>query len=396
MNKYFLILVLAILVSCNGKPKEVLRANEFYVCSMDPQVMEKQAGLCPICKMPLAKTIIDNSKMNFIKLSNEQIRLGNIKTDTVSIGSIGVEKTLPGIVAVNQNLVQEISARFMGRIEKLYYKTPGQSVGKGALLYEVYSRDLMLAEQEFIDAATSGIRESAKNRLLLFGLTEKQIEKLSIEKEAKIVNPIYSNTSGTVTEILIKEGEYVMEGSAVFKLADFSSLWVEAQIYAGDQHGLEIGDEVVVTTEAFPEEVLEGTVDFENPDFQSESKINLIRIKIPNPQRKFIPGMMAFVTLKSKPHSAITLPIDAVIQGGKFSHIWIRNKEGSFEARKVETGIQTQSQIEIISGLKEGEVVVISGAYLIYSDYVFKRGKYPFSDENVKAKTKQPDDMSGM
>ncbi|HET6991715.1 MAG TPA: efflux RND transporter periplasmic adaptor subunit, partial [Bacteroidia bacterium] len=230
-NKFLISILFVILVSCNSKPREVLRENEYYVCSMDPQVMEKQPGPCPICKMPLTKAIIDNSQQNIIKLSKEQIKLGNIRTDTVRITSISDEKTLTGTFAINQNLVQQISSRFSGRIEKLYFKIPGQQIKEGDLIYEVYSRDLMLAEEEFISASNAGISETAKNRLLIWGLTEDQIEKLATEKKAKIVNPVYSKVSGTITEIPFKEGDYIDEGSTIFKLADLSSLWVEAQVY---------------------------------------------------------------------------------------------------------------------------------------------------------------------
>ena len=395
MSKYFISILFVILVSCNSKPKEILREDEFYVCSMDPQVMEKLPGLCPICKMPLAKTTIDNSKWNLIKLSKDQIKLGNITTDTVRMGTVFDEKTLTGIVAVNENLVQEISSRFAGRIEKLYYKIPGQEVKVGDLIYEIYSRDLMLAEEEYIAAGNNALKMSSKNRLLLWGLTEDQIGNLAKGNEAEIVTPIYSKVSGTITDIPNKEGDYVDEGSVIFKLADLHSLWVEAQIYASDMNGLSEGDHVIVTTEAFPEEVIDGTVDFMNPEFQSESKISLIRVNIPNPQRKFVPGMMASVVLKSKSHSAVTLPAEAVLQNGKFSHIWMRNPDGSFEARKVEIGIQTQTQVEITSGIRLGEVVVVSGAYLIYSDYVFKRGEYPLNDEEKAGRPKMKK-MEGM
>ncbi|MCX6312811.1 MAG: efflux RND transporter periplasmic adaptor subunit [Bacteroidetes bacterium] len=395
MSKYFISILFVILVSCNSKPKEILREDEFYLCSMDPQVMEKLPGLCPICKMPLAKTTIDNSKWNLIKLSKDQIKLGNITTDTVRMGTVFDEKTLTGIVAVNENLVQEISSRFAGRIEKLYYKIPGQEVKVGDLIYEIYSRDLMLAEEEYIAAGNNALKMSSKNRLLLWGLTEDQIGNLAKGNEAEIVTPIYSKVSGTITDIPNKEGDYVDEGSVIFKLADLHSLWVEAQIYASDMNGLSEGDHVIVTTEAFPEEVIDGTVDFMNPEFQSESKISLIRVNIPNPQRKFVPGMMASVVLKSKSHSAVTLPAEAVLQNGKFSHIWMRNPDGSFEARKVEIGIQTQTQVEITSGIRLGEVVVVSGAYLIYSDYVFKRGEYPLNDEEKAGRPKMKK-MEGM
>ena len=140
------------------------------------------------------------------------------------------------------------------------------------------------------------------------------------------------------------------------------------------------GEKLQIIPEAFPEEIMDGTIDFSNPELQTGTKINVIRIKISNTRKQFIPGMLAYVVLKSKVKDAITIPIDAIIQSGKKTHVWIRNNDGSFEARQVQSGIQTKTNIEIISGLKVGEAVVTSGAYLLYSDYVFKRGTEPLNN----------------
>lgn len=359
--------------------------------------MEKQMGICPICKMPLTKVTIDKSQLHLIKLSDDQIKLANIKVDTIKMGNIWDEKTLTGVFAVNQSSQEQISSRFNGRIEKLYFKIPGQEIKEGDLIYEVYSRELMQAEEEYLFALDKAkafsenpgsLTESAKNKLVLMGLTERQITELEQKKEAKIINPIYSKASGTTIEILFKEGDYIDEGSTIFKLADLSSLWVETQVYSNELSMIDKGTQLEVIPEAFPEEVMTGEVDFTNPEFQPETKINLVRIKVSNLNKKLIPGMMAFVNVKSKPKPGIVLPVDAVIQNGKKSHVWIRHKDGSFEAKEVHTGVQTKNRVEILKGLTESDVVVTSGAYLIYSDYVFKRGSYPLTQ--TKTSTKHP------
>ena len=395
MNRFntFLLLIsfsfLLLLLSCNNKSKELVDENEFYTCSMDPQVMEKEMGICPICKMPLTKVMIDKTQLHLIKLSDEQIKLGNIKTDTIKIDSIWDEKTLTGIFAINQNSQQQVSSRFNCRIEKLYFKTPGQEIKEGDHIYDVYSRELMQAQEEYLFAIeraksfslnSNSLIESSKNKLLLWGLTEAQVTELEEKKETKIINPIYSKASGTAIEIQYKEGDYINEGSIIFKLADLSTLWVESQVYSNELDEISEGTKLEVIPEAFPEEVIAGTVEFSNPELQTQSKINLVRVKVSNARKQFIPGMMAFVIVKSKPKPGIILPIDAVIQSKKKSHVWIRNKDGSFEAREVQTGMQTKTKIQILDGIKEGTAVVISGAYLIYSDYVFKRGVYPLTE----------------
>ena len=372
------------LVSCNRKPKTILAENEYYVCSMDPQVMEKQPGSCPICKMPLAKTVIDKTQLNIIKLNAEQIKLANVKVDTVKISSIGKEVILTGEFSINQNKTEQISVRTNGRIEKLYHKVTGEEIKAGEAVYDLYSQELLLAQEEYLIAFDklglvdgTNILSATKNKLLLWGLSEQQISELEKTKEAKITNTVYSKVSGTITEIPIKEGDYVLEGAKIYKVADLSTLWVDAQIYSNELGILEEGKKVEIIPDAFPEEATEGTITFSNPELQSGSKINLVRVEVKNPNGKFKPGMQAYVVHHSDEKKAIVLPVDAVLRDSKHATVWIQNAQGGFEARMVETGIENKNKIEIRSGLKTGEKVVVSGAYLINSEYIFKRGMMP-------------------
>ena len=381
-------------ISCNNKPKDQIAENEYYVCSMDPQVMEKQMGNCPICKMPLSKTIVDKNDLHVIKLSDEQLKLANIQTDIVHYSGIGREQILTGVFSVNQSNTEQISARINGRIEKLYYKIIGEKIREGEPVYDLYSRELLLAQEEYLIAYEKTVTltnfinksldmvRSAKNKLLLWGMTDKQIAELEKTKKAQITLPVYSTSSGIITEIPLKEGDYVKEGTKIYKLADLTSLWVEAQLYTGELGYLEQGKKVEIVAQAFSQETIEGVITFANPELQGESKINLVRIEVDNSKMLYKPGMQAYVKLKSEERKAIELPVDAVIQNAVHSIVWVQNKKGSFEPRMVKLGIQSKDKIEIISGLNEGEMVVISGAYAVNSEYIFKRGAMPM--ENMK------------
>lgn len=401
-----LFILLFVFASCKNKPKEILGENEYYVCSMDPQVLEKQSGMCPICKMPLAKTVIDKNQLNIIKLNAEQIKLANVKVDTVRLSSIGKETTLTGVFAINENRTEQISARINGRIEKLYHKIIGEEIKAGEPIYDLYSWLLMLAEDEYLIAidksallggASGGasVISAAKNKLLLWGLSVKQIAELENTKQSKVTNTIYSNVSGVITEIPVREGDIVNEGIKIYKLADLNSLWVETRVYSTELGLLGEGKKVEVVPEGMPEEITEGEITFVNPELQSESKINLVRIEVDNSRMKFKPGMLAYIIHHSKEKEAIVLPVDAVIRDGKSSVVWVQNKEGGFESRMVETGIEDKNKIEIKTGLIEGEKVVVSGAYLINSEYVFKRGMMPMENmPEIKMDTiSQPNKM---
>jgi Cu(I)/Ag(I) efflux system membrane fusion protein len=123
---------------------------------MDPQVMEKQPGMCPICKMALTKATIDTKQMQGIQINDEQAKLANIKVEAITQSSIGRNTTLNGVFAINQNRTEQISARIKGRIELLYYKINGAKVNKGDKLYELYSRELLQAQEEYLLALEKG------------------------------------------------------------------------------------------------------------------------------------------------------------------------------------------------------------------------------------------------
>ncbi len=391
-SNYFIIintLLFLLFISCK-RSEPALKENEFYVCSMDPQVVEKHPGMCPICKMPLAKTIIDKSQLQYIKLNNEQAKLANIKTGKLTLGNIGKEILLTGVFNVNQNNTEQVSARIKGRIDYLNFKIVGSEVKKGDKLYDFYSRDLFQAQEEYLLALEKtkllqlqdeGIATAAKNKLLLWGLTDAQINELSNTKKAKTTIPVYSKVNGTITQIPLKDGDYVEEGMEVYQLADLHNIWVEAQIYNAELALIKEGDLVDVIPEAYPDENIKGKVVYINPELQNGSQVNIVRIELSNEYLKLKPGMQAYVLLKTELKPAIVLPLNGLVFNQGKTIAFVEKENGLYEPRLVTTGIQNKDKIEIISGLKENEKVVTNGAYLIYSEYVFKRGKKPLEDE---------------
>ena len=306
--------------------------------------------------------------------------------DTVKLSSIGKETTLSGVFALNQSETEQIATRIDGRIEKLYHKIVGEQILVGEPIYDLYSREFLLAQEEFIINKEikmingSDVSASARNKLLLWGMTPAQIAELAETKKTQVTLTIFSKVSGTITGIPVREGENIKEGTTIYTLANLNSLWVEAQVYSNEFGLLKEGAKVEIIPEAFPEEIMEGRVTFSNPVLQNASKINLIRVVVNNSAGKFSPGMQANVFLHSSEKNAIALPVDAVIRDAKHSVVWIQNQKGGFESRMVETGTENKFRVEIKSGLSVGDVVVTSGAYLLNSEYIFKMGMMPMDD----------------
>ena len=388
--------LLFVLASCKNKNKIAVDPDTYYTCSMDPQVVEFKPGKCPICKMDLTPVKKKNGEnKDELQLSEQQIQLGNIQTDTIRNGTIGDQLVLTATLNFDQLKTTSVSSRVMGRVERLFYKNMGDYVKQGSPLFELYSEDLNNAKQEYILALDKKktfaaetvidfdqLIQSARNKLLLWGLNEIQIKELAQSKKASSTTIFYSTAGGYITQLDIREGDYVMEGGTIVKLADLSTLWAEAQVYTSQMAEVNTNSMAVVQLPDFDNKEIKGRIEFVNPEINPDTRINLIRVSIPNPGNQLKPGMPAYVVLKSPLRNTLTLPIDAVIRDGKGATVWVETEKNTFKSVMVQAGLESGDRIEIKSGLKEGDIVVLTGAYLLHSQYVFKKGADPMAGHN--------------
>ena len=377
---------LFVFISCKNKKQQLVHADEYYTCSMHPQIMEDKPGLCPICHMDLIVVKRTNTAADEISLNDEQIRLGNILSDTIRNGMIGDKTVLTATLNADETNVNSVSARIMGRIDRLYFKALGDYVSKGAHLYDLYSEELNTAKQEYLAVLEKQqtldnsiidfkrLVQSAKTKLLLWGMSEGQISELAKTKVANPRTAFFSSASGFITELQVMEGQFVSEGSTIVRLTGLGSLWAEAQVYASELSGIDMTGLAVVQIPDLPGKEWTGKVEFANPEIAADSRLNLIRVTVPNENGQLKPGMPAYVTIKNKNVKALTLPADAVLRNGKMNVIWLHSGKNIFKMKMVETGLESGDRIEIKSGIQNGDVVVMRGAYLLQSEYVFKKG----------------------
>lgn len=394
-NSSILLMIFLVLVGCNSKNKEDHSGHKmadktiFYTCSMDPQVKEDKPGKCPICHMTLTSTKKSDANPNEINLSKQQIRLGNITTQTILKSQSSLEQNYTGVLTINQEKVNTLSARAMGRIEKLYFKTIGEYVKKNEPVYSLYSEDIAIAKQDYFTAYkqlampgdfgknAQNMLKSAKQKLLFFGLTNAQIESIKTKAEVSPYTIFYSTSSGYISEIVATEGSYMMEGSAVIKLADLNSLWLETQVNVNYAKNVHLGQNAKVVFPDFPDKNINARVSFINPEINPDTRLLLIRLEIPNQSLQLKPGMQAVVKLTQSNVKGLFIPIDAVIREEKASYIWVEKKPGVFENVMVETGSEIEGMIEIKSEIDPSKKVVVTGAYAINSEYKFRKGSDP-------------------
>jgi membrane fusion protein, copper/silver efflux system len=392
MRVIFIIILFSLqFAGCKHK-KITTNPDVYYTCSMDPQVVSDKPGKCPICKMELTavkKSSVDQT--DDLQLSDQQIQLGNIQTDTIAPGNMGDEVILLGTLNLNGMKTSSVSARVMGRVEKLYIKSIGDYVSKGIPLYELYSEELNNAKQEYVLALErrklfteqsvidfETIIQSAKNKLRLWGMSEQQVKELEQQQQPSVTTTFYSGENGYVTSLDITEGSYVMEGGTIMQLADLSSLWAEAQVYATQ---LSRFPRRGVAKVEIPDAGVEvsGKIELANPEIAPDARINVVRVSIPNHGNKLRPGMPAYVRVPISDKYTLSLPTDAVIRERKGATIWLKTGKNTFRSQMVTTGIESDGVVEITQGLKQGDIVVVAGAYLLHSEFIFKRGTDPMA-----------------
>lgn len=381
-----------LLAACKeaGKKKVAEGPKQTYTCPMHPQIVQDKPGTCPICGMdlvPFDKTNKDAS----LTLGESQIALANVTTMTVGAGALSNYKQLNGRLATDPEKTAVISSRVPGRIEVLYIKETGVKVNKGQALYKIYSEQLASLQQEYLlaaaqakqfpdDARFQQIEKAARQKLVLYDQSDAQINQLL---QSQKVNPYVTypaTVSGVVSELSVSEGQYVAEGGAVMRLEGYNQLWVEADVYPAEASAIHIGQSVKVIIAGWENDPQTMTVQFINPALQSGSQLMQIRGAIPNPGNRWQPGLQANILLPVKSKgNVLSLPVDAVIRDGKGTHVWIEKARGKFEPRMVETGMENFDAVEITKGLKEGDKVVITGAYLLHSEFILKKGSDPMA-----------------
>lgn len=386
------ITILFALAGCKSKNENHAGhdSGTYYTCPMHPTVKSNSPGSCPVCNMSLIKVEKQNNdhaqqEGNFISIEKQQQQLAGIKTDTVKFQTIISASTILGTVAIDEEQVTTISSRVKGRIDKLYIKTSGEYIRKGNPVYAIYSEQLFADEKEFLalsDKRTSNTTENklldemlsaSKNKLLLWGLSEKQIDELGKNKSASPQIIFYAQTEGYVTEILVKEGAYVEAGTLLIKLTELNQIWIDAQVYSNEIEKISGSNSFQVFSETYPDEVYTGRLVFSNPSVEDGRKVQLLRLRIDNTKNKLIPGMMVYVSPKQNSKPVLAVPKSAVLLE-KMKTVWVLAHDNTFEQRMVKTGAENKFWIEILSGLKEGETVVTEGAYLISSEFILKSG----------------------
>jgi Cu(I)/Ag(I) efflux system membrane fusion protein len=351
--------------------------NQLWTCSMHPQIMQPEAGDCPICGMDLipAEATAEGLEANQFKMTKNALALANIQTLKIGEGEIGDNQlVLSGKIVENENNNAIQAAHFSGRIEKLYVKSIGEKINEGQLIALVYSPELVTAQNELLTALTlkkeqPSLYNAVRNKLKLWKLSDLQIE--NIEKSKKITTnfPMYADVDGTVIIKMVEEGSHVKEGKGLFKIANLTSVWAEFDVFEKQIAVVKKGSKISITTNANSTKTIASSISFIDPILDTKTRTVAARAELNNSSNTLKPGMFVngVLTLdNTTKKNKLTIPRTAVLWTGKRSLVYVKpGQEPVFEIREIMLGAMLGKNYIVISGLNFGEEIVVNGTFTV-------------------------------
>jgi Cu(I)/Ag(I) efflux system membrane fusion protein len=348
----------------------------YWVAPMDANYRRDKAGKSPM-GMDLVPVYDDGGKgpdegVGTIRISPDVVNNLGVRTTTANIKSLHTEINTVGYVAYDQEKLVQIHPRVEGWIEKLYVKAVGETVTKQQALYDIYSPELVNAQEELVLALKRSNRqliEAAKNRLLALQIPKSTISELIKTKQVKQTITFYSPQNGVVEALNIREGFYVKPGLTIMSIGDLSEVWVEAEVFERQVNQVKEGAAVTMTLDYLPGKSWQGQVDLIYPTLDVKTRTVKLRLRFSNEDLAFKPNMFAQITIHNRnQEQALLIPQEALIRTGKQDRVVLALGEGSFKSIEVTVGRFDNESVEILSGLNEGDKVVSSAQFLLDSE----------------------------
>src|SRR5262245_8505226 len=308
-----------------------------------------------------------------VKVSLDKVQRSGVRTEAVETRTIVRTVRAVGTVKYDERRLSVVTMRSEGYVEDLFVNTTGQLVRQGEPLFRVYSKEIQLAQVDLIVAAQSrtaglGVQtvEGTMQRLRNLAVPESRIQ----EVRSKGTNPRTLDwpapTTGTVIDKKIINGQRVMPGEELYRIADLSHLWIIADVAEADLSAIKVGMRATVMVRAYMAQPIEGEVTFVYPELKAETRTARVRIEVPNPDTRLKVDMYADVLFhagEAEPVAAV--PASAVIDSGTRQVVLIAKGEGRFEPRPVKLGVRGDGYVEVLEGVSKGEEVVTSATFLI-------------------------------
>jgi Cu(I)/Ag(I) efflux system membrane fusion protein len=295
-----------------------------------------------------------------------------VRTSVARLDFLNNEINTVGYVTYDEDTLVHIHPRVEGWIEKLHVTTVGNTVKKGDPLYEIYSPELVNAQEELLlalDRKNKRLIRAAQDRLTALQLPEYAISRLKKSKKVQQRITFYAPQNGVIGMLKIREGFFVKPGSTLMSIADLSNVWVEGEVFEQQAGLVKRGANVSMVLDYLPGRTWQGKVDYIYPALNTKTRTVKIRLRFKNDEGYFKPNMFAKLTIHSSGNEqALLIPKEALIRTGSQNRVVLALGEGSFKSIAVTVGRFDNESVEIIEGLAVGEKVVSSAQFLLDSE----------------------------
>jgi len=394
-----------------------------WTCPMHPQIVEEEPGTCPICGMDLVpKTMGGDSAAvkpasaggpsggtaepayegeptpsgQTVTIDPVVVQNMGVRVATVERGQIARRVRTVGTVDVAESQVSVVNLRYSGWIERIFVDETGERVRKGEALFRVYSPELFSAQEEYLLAIRSAgedspLARSARNRLAFWDLSNAQIAKIEKRGEALRTLTVVAPQSGYVLHKNVVQGARVEAGRDLYRIGDLGKIWVNADVYEFDAPWVQLGDAASMELSFQQGKAYAGKVSFIHPTLDLETRTLTVRLEFENPGLRLKPGMFATVEIASEPKTGVlVVPTEAIIRSGTRQIVFVTPELGRYDVRRITTGLVGDNHVtEVLSGLAEGERVVVSGQFLLDSESQLQEAIDKLLEARLQAREKR-------
>ena len=388
--------------------------KQMYHCPMHPTYISDKPGDCPICNMKLVPMKEGGEQSSnsvegqaTVNISLQQQQLIGVRKEKVTARPLTRTIRAVGTIVYNAQKMHHINTKIAGWVDEMdCCALAGKFIEAGTPLFSIYSPDLITAQREFLSASETmekakeskspemirnaeQLVRATRQKLLFWDISAEQINQVA--KDGKPSRTLWITTPGAgfIVGDELHLGQYITPGEMVFKIADTSTVWVEAEIYEYELTYIDVDDDVEVTVSSYPAERFAGTVKYLYPYVNPTTRTIKVRIELDNPDYKLKADMYADVILKKELGEKITIPVEAVMDTGKRQIVFVDKGNGLFEPREVKLGGKTDIYYEVIDGVSEGEIVVTSGNFLIDSESKLKSATQNMDSEHKHGEEKK-------
>lgn len=334
---------------------------------------------------PATMAGMSTSANGSVTLTAGQIRQFGVTFGTVDVRVLTAEMRTTGVVAFDETRMAQVAARVGGFAERLYVNATGQPVRRGQPLLEIYSPDLVAAQQELLLArqlqrdvgqgAVPGVPgnstdlvAASRRRLQLLNVSDGQVDEILRSGRVRRTLTLFAPVSGVVLEKMVLQGQAVMAGQQLYTIADLGDVWIDVQLREADVASVRTGTGADIEVAGLTGRVLKGRVTYIYPTLDSTSRSVRARVVISNSSGLLKPGMYAIVRLSTPSRSALAVPASAVLRTGERNIVFVAQPNGELRPLEVEVGRTAGEYTEILAGLAAGQRVVTSAQFLLDSE----------------------------